>query len=116
LLPALAGAVALWSALDRVFSLAARGRAARGLGVVLAASLSSLTAAAWLLPRAMFGLPAASYRGAFHFAQSALELTVAVCVALGLSAWIVRCAPKRPEGEGESARHDAALGSRSIQR
>jgi hypothetical protein len=89
LLPQLLIALALWPALDRLFSFGSRGRWGEVLGLSGSALLAALIVAPTLLPLDLDLLPAVKFRSAGNFVVSVLEMTAAVAAATLLPRWIL---------------------------
>jgi type II secretion system protein C len=84
LLPALLVALALWAWLDRGGRLARRGWRWSALGLLAAATLGSVAAAAGLMPLPVPGLPPVRFTGTANFLRTCAEMAVPVAIA----AWI----------------------------
>ncbi len=89
LLPAVAMTFLLWPLIERVFSLARRGRVALALGVFTAAAIASTAVAGLLLPSGLWGTDSVRYAGIANFLQSCAEMTAGVGAAVLISRWLV---------------------------
>ena len=104
LLPQLLLAWAVWPLVERSFSLRSRGRRAVALGLVAAAALASLPAAALLLPAPLFGLSPVRYSGALNLLETCAEMTLAVALALAIPRLLVAPRETRPALHAGAAR------------